>query len=56
MLDIEPPILHPMIDRLLGATAGGGAARAGRLTEIELCLAARIVRMFLEACCRRGKG
>jgi len=55
MLDIEPSILQPMIDRLLG---GNGAAEPpGRpLTEIELCLAARLVRLFLEQCGRVWKG
>jgi flagellar motor switch protein FliM len=54
MLDVEPSILHSMIDRLLG---GAGAAEPpGRpLTEIELCLAARLVRVFLEQCGRAWK-
>lgn len=50
MLDIEPSILHPMIDRLLG---GGGEEEPPPdrpLTEVELCLAARIVRLFLQEC------
>jgi flagellar motor switch protein FliM len=55
MLDIGPSILHPMIDRLLGG-AGGEEPPLGRpLTEIELCLAARIVRLFLQECRRAWK-
>jgi flagellar motor switch protein FliM len=49
-LAIEPSILHPMIDCLLG---GGGQDQSPPdrpLTEIEWCLAARIVRLFLEEC------
>jgi flagellar motor switch protein FliM len=49
MLDIEPSILHPMIDRLLGGAAEDEPPRRP-LTDIEWCLAARIVRVFLEEC------
>ncbi len=49
MLDIEPSILHPMIDRLLGGGAEGSSPDRP-LTEIEWCLAARIVRLFLQEC------
>ncbi len=46
MLDIEPAILYPMIDRLLGGR--GDEPPPGRpLSDIELPLAARIVRLFL---------
>jgi flagellar motor switch protein FliM len=55
MLDIEPAILQPMIDRLLGG-AGEAEPPWGRpLTEIELCLTSRIVRMFLQECCSAWK-
>ena len=52
MLDIEPSILHPMIDRLLGGAGEEQPPPDRPLTEIELCLAARIVRLFLQECCR----
>jgi flagellar motor switch protein FliM len=46
LLDLEPAILFPMIDRLLGG--GGDDQPPPRpLTEIELPLAARIVRVFI---------
>ncbi len=46
MLDIEPAILYPMIDRLLGGR--GDEPPPGRpLSDIELPLAGRIVRLFL---------
>jgi flagellar motor switch protein FliM len=46
MLDVEPAILYPMIDRLLGGR--GDEPPPGRpLGDIELPLAARIVRLFL---------
>jgi flagellar motor switch protein FliM len=50
MLDIEPAILHPMIDRLLGGAVDDEPPPGRPLTEIELCLAARIVRLFLQEC------
>ena len=52
MLDIEPSILHPMIDRLLGGGGEDEPPPNRPLTEVELCLAARIVRLFLEECRR----
>jgi flagellar motor switch protein FliM len=46
LLDIEPAILYPMIDRLLGGH--GDEPPPGRpLSDIELPLVARIVRLFL---------
>ena len=49
LLDVEPSILHPMIDRCWVAAAR--TSRRGRpLTEIELRLAGRIVRLFLQEC------
>jgi flagellar motor switch protein FliM len=50
MLDIEPSIVHPMIDRLLGGAGDDGSSPERPLTEIEWCLAARMVRLFLEEC------
>ena len=47
LLDIELAILFPMIDRLLGG-AGEDEPPSRALTEIELALAARIVRVFLQ--------
>jgi flagellar motor switch protein FliM len=55
MLDIEPVILHSLIDRLLG---GGGEEEPPPrrpLTEIELCVAARVVCLFLQECVRSWK-
>jgi len=49
MLDIEPSILHPMLDRLLGGGAEGPSPDRP-LTEVEWCLATRIVRLFLQEC------
>jgi flagellar motor switch protein FliM len=51
MLDIEPSILQVMIDRLLGGGGNDGSPLGRPLTEIDLCLAARIVRLFLQECC-----
>lgn len=51
MLDIEPSILYPMIDRLLGGGREEDPPPNRPLTDIELCLAARIVRLFLQECC-----
>jgi flagellar motor switch protein FliM len=50
MLDVEPSILHPMIDRLLGGAGLDGSAPERPLTEIEWCLANRLVRVFLQEC------
>ncbi len=50
MLDIDPAVLHPMIDRMLGGTIGDGPPPGQPLTEIEQSLAGRIVRMFLQEC------
>jgi flagellar motor switch protein FliM len=51
MLDLEPSILYPMIDRLLGGGREEEPPPDRPLTEIELSLAARIVRRFLQECC-----
>jgi flagellar motor switch protein FliM len=50
MLDIEPSILHPIIDRLLGGAGDDGSPPERPLTEIEWSLATRIVRLFLQEC------
>jgi flagellar motor switch protein FliM len=50
MLDVEPSILHPMIDRLLGGAGLDGSAPERPLTEIEWRLATRLVRAFLQEC------
>jgi flagellar motor switch protein FliM len=50
MLDIEPSILQPLIDRLLGGAGDDGLPPERPLTEIEWCLATRIVRLFLQEC------
>jgi flagellar motor switch protein FliM len=47
ILDINPSILFPIIDRLLGGGKSGGAVARRPLTEIELRLVARITQLFL---------
>ncbi|MEN6406427.1 MAG: FliM/FliN family flagellar motor switch protein [Thermoguttaceae bacterium] len=49
LLDVEPAVLHPMLDRLLGGNALTPPPRRP-LTEIEQGLAVRIVRLFLQEC------
>ena len=46
ILDINPSILYPIIDRLLGGKEGGAPSRRP-LTEIELRLVSRITSLFL---------
>ncbi|HET6878796.1 MAG TPA: flagellar motor switch protein FliM [Pirellulales bacterium] len=48
ILDINPSILYPIIDRLLGGGREGGAQARRPLTEIELRLVRRITDLFLE--------
>jgi len=48
ILDINPSILYPIIDRLLGGSKEVGAMARRPLTEIELRLVTRITRLFLE--------
>jgi flagellar motor switch protein FliM len=48
ILDINPSILYPIIDRLLGGGREGGAVARRPLTEIELRLVSRITGLFLE--------
>ncbi len=55
MLDIEPALLHSMIDRLLGGN-GNEPPPCRPMTEIELCVAARIVRQLLEQCGSAWRG
>jgi flagellar motor switch protein FliM len=47
ILEIDPSILFPLIDRLLGGGQGGGAFARRPLTEIEQRLATRIAQLFL---------
>lgn len=47
ILDINPSLLFPIIDRLLGGTADGALPSRRPLTEIELRLAGRITSLFL---------
>ncbi len=47
ILDINPSILYPIIDRLLGGGREGGALARRPLTEIELRLVSRITDLFL---------
>jgi len=48
ILDINPSILYPIIDRLLGGGREGGPLARRPLTEIELRLVSRITSLFLE--------
>ncbi|MGA2065979.1 MAG: flagellar motor switch protein FliM [Thermoguttaceae bacterium] len=48
ILDINPSILCPIIDRLLGGGREGGPLARRPLTEIELRLVSRITGLFLE--------
>lgn len=47
ILDINPSILYPIIDRLLGGGKDAGPVARRPLTEIELRLVARITGLFL---------
>jgi flagellar motor switch protein FliM len=47
ILDINPSILYPIIDRLLGGGREGGQLARRPLTEIELRLVSRITGLFL---------
>lgn len=48
ILDINPSLLFPMVDRLLGGGSESSLAARRPLTEIELRLVGRITSMFLE--------
>jgi flagellar motor switch protein FliM len=48
ILDINPSILYPIIDRLLGGGREGGPLARRPLTEIELRLVSRITGLFLD--------
>jgi flagellar motor switch protein FliM len=48
ILDINPSILYPIIDRLLGGGKEGGGIARRPLTEIELRLVTRITHLFLK--------
>ena len=48
ILDINPSILYPIIDRLLGGGRESGPLARRPLTEIELRLVSRITNLFLE--------
>src|SRR5205823_3275398 len=47
ILDINPSILYPIIDRLLGGGKEAGTIARRPLTEIELRLMSRITQLFL---------
>ena len=48
ILDINPSILYPVIDRLLGGGKETGTVARRPLTEIELRLVSRITQLFLD--------
>jgi flagellar motor switch protein FliM len=56
MLDFEPSIMFPMIDRLLGGGREDEPPISRPLSDIELRLAARIVRAILQEFARAWKG
>ncbi len=56
ILDINPSILYPIIDRLLGGGREGGALARRPLTEIELRLVARITGLFLKELAHAWEG
>jgi flagellar motor switch protein FliM len=47
ILDINPAVLYPIIDRMLGGGSTPGPAARRPLTEIELRLVARITALFM---------
>ena len=51
LLDIEPAIVYPLIDRLLGGRRDDEPPPCRPLSDVELPLAARLVRLFLEQLC-----
>ena len=48
ILDLNPSILFPIIDRMLGGSTAGVTPARRPLTEIELRLVSRITNLFLE--------
>jgi flagellar motor switch protein FliM len=56
ILDINPTILYPIIDRLLGGGRESGPLARRPLTEIELRLVARMTRLFLDELKRAWEG
>ncbi|MEM9186391.1 MAG: flagellar motor switch protein FliM [Planctomycetota bacterium] len=48
ILDINPSLLFPIIDRLLGGASTSGSSARRPLTEIELRLVGRITDLFLD--------
>jgi flagellar motor switch protein FliM len=48
ILDINPSILYPIVDRLLGGGKDAGPVSRRPLTEIELRLVGRITNLFLQ--------
>ncbi|MBN1393836.1 MAG: flagellar motor switch protein FliM [Pirellulales bacterium] len=56
LLDVELSILYPMIDRMLGGGCDDDPPPRRPLSEIELPLAARLVRLFLDRLSRAWNG
>ena len=56
ILDINPSILYPIIDRLLGGGKEAGPVSRRPLTQIELRLVSRITRLILEEMHRAWEG
>lgn len=48
ILDLNPSILYPIVERLLGGGKDGGPVARRPLTEIELRLVSRITTLFLQ--------
>ena len=55
ILDVNPSILYPIIDRLLGGGREGGPLARRPLTEIELRLVSRITSLFSTSFATPGK-
>jgi flagellar motor switch protein FliM len=55
-LDVQPSILYPIIDRLLGGGREKSPIVRRPLTEIELRLAARITTLFVEELVKAWRG
>src|SRR3954464_7484316 len=56
ILDINPSILYPIIDRLLGGGKDSGPVSRRPLTEIELRLVGRLTGLFLQELKRAWEG
>ncbi len=56
LLDIGLPILYPMLDRMMGGGQEDAVPPSRPPSDIELSLASRITRLFLDELCRAWQG